>query len=113
MSGYTQLPREKRYQIHVLMKTQQNQTPMATVGDGHKSTISRELRRNRGLRGYRPHQAHRLAHARQMSKQGRRFSPPAWRKVEGLGRPAWSPEHISSRMQREHGTSIRLEWIYQ
>jgi IS30 family transposase len=52
MSGYTQLTREQRYQIQALMKTGQNQTQMATVLDVHKATISRELRRNRGLRGY-------------------------------------------------------------
>jgi hypothetical protein len=30
MSGYTQLAREQRYQIHVLVQTGQNQTQMAT-----------------------------------------------------------------------------------
>lgn len=54
MSGYIQLTREQRYQILALMKTGQNQTQIASVLGVHKATISRELRRNRGLRGYRP-----------------------------------------------------------
>jgi IS30 family transposase len=55
MSGYTQLTREQRYQIHALVKTGQNQTKMAMVVGVHKATISRELRRNRGLSFYWPH----------------------------------------------------------
>ena len=66
MRGYTQLTREQRYQIQALLKTGQNRTIIATVLGVHKSTISRELRRNRGLRGYRPHQAHCRAHSRQV-----------------------------------------------
>ena len=34
----------------------------------HKSTISREVQRNRGLRGYRPQQAQHLALARHEAK---------------------------------------------
>ena len=39
MSGYSQLTREQRYQIHALVKTGQNQTQMATVVGVHKATI--------------------------------------------------------------------------
>lgn len=113
MSGYTQLTREQRYQIYGLMQTAQNSTQIATVVGVHKSTISRELRRNRGFRGYRPHQAHRFAQARQGCKQRRRFSPLVWQQVETLVRQAWSPEQISGRVRSEHGTSISHEWIYQ
>ena len=68
MSGYTQLTRGQRYQIQALMKAGHNQTEIATVVGVHKSTISREVRRNHGLRGYRPKQAHRLALARRVNK---------------------------------------------
>lgn len=42
------------------MKAGLNQTEIAEIVAVHKSTISRELRRNIGLRGYRPKQANRL-----------------------------------------------------
>ncbi len=113
MSGYTQLTREQRYQIQALMKTGQNQTQMATVLDVHKATISRELRRNRGLRGYRPHQAQQLAQARQARKPRTRLSPRVWQQVETLVRQAWSPEQIRGRLKREHGRTISHEWMYQ
>ncbi len=113
MSGSTQLTREQRYQIHALVKTGQNQTQMATVIGVHKATISRELRRNRGGRGYRPHQAHHIAQSRQGPKRGARLAPTTWQQVETLVREAWSPEHIHGRVPREHGQTISHEWMYQ
>ncbi len=57
MRDYTQLTQEERYQIEALLKMGHHQSEIATVLKRHKSTISREVRRNRGLRGYRPKQA--------------------------------------------------------
>ena len=61
MRGYTQLTREERYQIYILKKDNYSQAQIAELLGRDKSTISRELRRNRGLKGYRPKQAHNLA----------------------------------------------------
>ncbi len=60
MSGYTQLTQAQRYQIEALLKAGHQQTEIAEVLGVDKSTISRELKRNRGLRGYRPKQAARV-----------------------------------------------------
>ena len=98
MSGYTQLTREQRYQIHALVKTGQNQTQMAMVVGVHKATIRRELRRNRGLCGYRPHQAHRLAQARQGPKRRACLAQTTWQQVETLVREVWRPEQIHGRL---------------
>ena len=59
--SYKQLTRIQRYQIYVLLKTGQNQAAAAKILNVHRSTISRELRRNTGQRGYRPAQAHCIA----------------------------------------------------
>ena len=61
MRGYTQLIQEERYQIYILIKAGHAQSEIAEMLAHHKSTISRELRRNHGLKGYRSKQAHRLA----------------------------------------------------
>ena len=58
MSVYTQLTQGQRYQVEALYKVGHNQTMIANILTVHKSTIIQELRRNRGLRGYRPKQAH-------------------------------------------------------
>jgi len=68
MRAYTQLTREERYQIYALKQAGHRQSEIAEMLGRHKSTISRELRRNRGLRGYRPKQAHRLALARRLPR---------------------------------------------
>ena len=60
MRKYTQLTRGKRYQIRALLKASFSQTEMAFFLKVHKSTISREIRRNRGDKGYRPVQAHQM-----------------------------------------------------
>ena len=78
-----------------------------------KSTISRELRRNRGLKGYRPKQAHHLAIARHHAKASPRIDARVWEQVEALIRQEWSPEQIAGRLEREQGVAISHEWIYQ
>ena len=55
--SYTQLTEVERYQIQAFLKAGYNQNMIAKELNRSPSTISRELRRNRGLRGYRPSQA--------------------------------------------------------
>ena len=59
--SYTQLTREQRYQIKALLDTGHSRTEIAQQLEVNKSTVSREVRRNRGRRGYRPKQAHEMA----------------------------------------------------
>lgn len=63
--NYTHLTREERYQIYALKKAGHTQSEVARLLERSPSTISRELSRNCGGRGYRPKQAHHLAQARQ------------------------------------------------
>ncbi len=113
MRGYTQLTQEERYQIYILKKAEYSQAQIASYWDVDKSTISRELRRNRGLRGYRPDQAHNLALMRRQEKIQPRLSEQIWQQVEELIRDEWSPEQIVGRVEMEQGVSISHEWIYQ
>ncbi|MDF1515030.1 MAG: helix-turn-helix domain-containing protein [Anaerolineae bacterium] len=64
MSSYKQLTQQQRYQIYALLKSGHNQTGIADTTEVDKSTINRELKRNRGQRGYRPKQSHRKAMSR-------------------------------------------------
>lgn len=110
---YTQLTQEERYQIYALKKAGHNQADIAEVIGRNPGTISRELRRNRGLKGYRPQQAHKLALARRYDKAGQRIDQHVWRLVESLLRDEWSPEQVVGRVALEQGVSISHEWIYQ
>ena len=110
--NYTQLTRERRYQIYALKKAGQNQTQIALVIGCHKSTISRELRRNCGMKGYRPYQADELAYDRQCQAYRARISGETWTLVELLLRQDWSPEQISGRLKLEKKPSVSHECIY-
>ena len=111
--GYTQLTQEERYQISVLLKAEHDQTEIAMILGRHKSTISREIRRNTGLRGYRPVQAQRLTDKRRKSKLRSRISDDTWLAVEQLLDLDWSPEQISLWLKSFCAISISQEWNYQ
>ena len=74
--------------------------------------MSRELKRNRGKRGYRPQQAQELALERRQ-KAVPRITAEIWTIVERLLKQEWSPEQISGRLKKEQGIRISHEWIYQ
>jgi len=111
--SYTQLTQEERYQIYTFKKVGHNQARIAEVLGRDPGTISRELRRNRGLKGYRPQQAHNRALTRRYGKAQSRIGQGVWRLVEALIRDEWSPEQIVGRFEMEQRVSISHEWIYQ
>ena len=77
--SYKQLTQAQRYQIYALRKAGHNQTQIAELIGCHKSTVSREVRRNCGGRGYRPKQADALAHERQLKRAKPRISAAQWK----------------------------------
>jgi transposase, IS30 family len=113
MKIYTQLTREQRYQIKVLLKTEHNQTDIAKAIGVDKSTISRELGRNRGQRGYRPNQANAMASARRRQSVKRRISEQTGLLVEDKLRLDWSPEQISGWLAKNGHPTVSHEHIYQ
>lgn len=113
MNGYTQLTREQRYQIYALCKKNHSLTEIASVIDVHKSTVSREIKRNTGCRGYRPKQAHELALQRREEKIRFGISESTWRRVEQLLREDWSPEQVSKWLTESDEHSVSHESIYQ
>src|SRR6266850_4825556 len=110
--SYTQLAREQRYQIYALMKAAHNQSEIAAIIGCHKSTISRELRRNCGQHGYYPNQAQLIARRRQRHSHGPRIPAQTWQQVELLLRQQWSPEQITGRLKLERQRAVSPERIY-
>jgi IS30 family transposase len=110
--NYKQLAREQRYQIKVLKKAGHNQTKIAELIGCHKSTISREVRRNCGQKGYRPHQADEMAFDRQCEAYGSRITWETWQQVERLLREDWSPEQIAGWLKKEKQPTVSHECIY-
>ncbi len=114
MRHYTHLAQNQRYQIHALMKAETSLTRIAEILGVHKSTISREVRRNQGKYEYFPAQAQRLALDRRKDKSLLRISQRTWRLTEHLlRRKQWSPEQISGRFALTGRPRVSHERIYQ
>jgi IS30 family transposase len=75
LKKYKQLTGEQRYQIYALKKESLSQGSIARNLEIDKSTISTEIKRNTGLKGYRAKQATRKSFAASRSKAK---SPPSY-----------------------------------
>ncbi len=104
--NYTHLTQIERYQIYALRKAGQTQKQIASVLERSESTISRELRRNKGSRGYRPKQAHKKAEERR-AINARRIDEDVWLFAQERLLEQWSPEQISGH------AAISVETVYQ
>ena len=113
MKTYKQLTCEQRYAIRILLKKDYLQKDIAAAIGVNKSTISRELKRNSGKRGYRPKQAQQKAVERRQDKSPPRIAEATWNKVRLYLKDDWSPEQISGTMKLKERISISHEWIYQ
>ncbi len=114
--GYHHLSYENRCQIHALMKSGTSYSSIAKHLSVHRSTISRELRRNKGKRGYRYEQAHKLSVDRSRSSRStlRKITSKIISIIEEkLCNYQWSPEQISGWFKANMKTSVSHEWIYK
>ena len=111
--SYTHLTQVERYQISAFLKSGKSIKEIAKQLGRDKSTLYREVNRNKGLRGYRPHQAHEKAVDRlQNSHRHIKITQKVIHKIESFLRDRWSPEQISGYL-REKGLFISHESIYQ
>lgn len=104
--NYIQVTREERYQISALQKAGLKQSEIADVLNRSPSTISRELSRNRGKRGYRPKQAH-IKSLERRAVNARQIDDATWQFAEEKLSLQWSPEQISGHVY------ISPETVYQ
>ena len=102
---YQHLSQIERYQIYALKKAGHNQIQIARILRRSKSTISREVRRNRGLRGYRPAQAQLLCLQRSLnSRNAPRITSEVWQQAVQCLSQQWSPEQIADQSEVSHET---------
>ena len=114
-SGFSHLTYAERCQIHALNKRGDSIREIGRAIGRSASTVSRELRRNRGGRGYRHAQAQRLAEARRraVSSVPRKMTAALWALVEMLLGLQWSPEQIAGRLRLAGTVSVSATWIYR
>ena len=115
LMSYRQITSDERYMIARLRQHGFNQAEIADILGRHRSSISRECRRNcsAGHGPYRPRTAAERARARRTrSRRNSQFTAYDWGRVEHLLRQRWSPEQIAGRLQRAGTLSISHETIY-
>lgn len=115
-SGYHHLGYHERCQIYALRKSGESVHGIAAEIGRAASTVSRELKRNSGGRGYRHRQAQQLSEDRRSlaSSRPRKMTPDLWSTVEDLLRGVqWSPEQIAGRLRLEGVVSVSTTWIYR
>ena len=110
---YRQLTEGERNQIYALMQEEVSQRKTAALLGRSPSTIGREIRRNRGQRGYRPRQAHRKAQERRHIPRNFKMTPEVVAHIEEKLREEYSPEQISGTMLVSIGVRVSHERIYQ
>lgn len=112
--SYHHITEAERYQIYAMIKAGQTNQQIAETLRRAPSSISREIRRNRGQKGYRPRQAHERAQVRQCTSaaNARCISVSAWQRIEKHLREDWSPEQIAGRTGLASTESIYLH-VYQ
>ena len=103
--NYKHLSQVERYQIYALMKAGHDQTQIAKLLDRHKSTISREISRNRGLKGYRAKKVCATAAKRsEKSRNAATMLPWVDEQAACLLKLQWSPDHIAGKLPVSHET---------
>jgi IS30 family transposase len=112
---YDQITQNERYQIAALRAAGLRPAAIATQLRRHRSSIVRELRRNRTKGGqYVPYAADLQAQRRRsVARRNQRVRPEDWAQVWWMLTRRWSPEQIAGRCARLGILRISRSTIYR
>ena len=110
---YTRVTEIERSQIYVLRQAGKGVREIAKLLLRTASTISREVLRNTGGKGYRPKQAQELAEERARRPGPRRFTEGVRLDAEEKLRKGWTPEAICGRAKIEGRAHVCKETVYK
>lgn len=113
---YCQITSAERYSLGLLRQGGLAPAAIARVLGRHRSTVTREVRRNRAHSDgtYRPQLADWYARGRRtLSRRNHQFSSAAWAQVQELLREDWSPDQVAGWLRRFGLLRISHETIYR
>ena len=111
--AYKRITAEERMLIHRWIQEGEPQIEIARRLSRNRGSISREIGRNTGLRGYRPKQAHEKAQAQAKRAGPRRFTDEVRADAEARLKEGWTPAIIGGRARREGRPWVCAETIYK
>jgi len=111
---YKHLSLEERYYIEISLKNEESYSTIAESLNRSQCSITREITRNTGLRGYRHKQAHKMAMERhQLKLKAVKLTDAVKLTISDLIKEDWSPEQICGWLKKENKLSLHHETIYQ
>ncbi|MGH7521272.1 MAG: IS30 family transposase [Gemmatimonadales bacterium] len=113
---YHQITAAERYTLGLLRRRGLSPAAIAQLLGRHRSSIGREIQRNRAHSDgtYRPQVADWYARGRRSrSRRNRQFTATDWAQVQELLREDWSPEQVVGWLRRFHLLAISHETIYR
>jgi IS30 family transposase len=114
MQKYTHLTKEQRYHIYLMKKQGISLRTIAKNMDRSTSTISREIKRNTGKKGYRYQQADRLASKRHQQKNKHiKLTTEVTNYISDKLKIYWSPQQIVERLELDENIKISTETAYR
>ena len=110
--GYHHLTYDLRCQIYILKDRGDLPPAIARALKVDPSTIRRELKRNKGGKGYRHQQAQEKAVSRRNSKPNIKVTAQIAANIDGKLKEQWSPVQISGWLQRHGKEHVSHKTIY-
>ncbi|HVA65553.1 MAG TPA: IS30 family transposase [Elusimicrobiota bacterium] len=111
--AYKRVTAEEREFIYRWLGEGEAQSEIARRLGRNPGSISREIGRNTGLRGYRPKQAHEKAQAQAKRAGPRRFTDEVRANAEARLKEGWTPAIIGGRARLEGRPWVSAETIYK
>ncbi len=112
--SYKHLSLEERHYIEFSLKNEMTLTEIAETLGRDQGSISKEVKRNTGLRGYRHKQAHQMAQERHKTKpKAIKLTEDIKGLIDKYVNQDWSPEQIAGRLEKEGIIKLHHETIYQ
>ncbi len=111
--SYTRVTEIERSQIYALRQAGKGNNEIARIIGRDKGTVSREVRRNKGQKGYRHQQAQEWAEERAERPGPRRFTEEVRLDAEEKLRKGWTPEQICGRAELEGRAHVCKETLYK
>ena len=109
---YKRVTADEREHIYRWLREGRKQSEIARRLDRDPGSISREIARNTGRRGYRPKQAHEKARAQAKRVGPRRFTVEVRADAEARLKEGWTPAIIGGRARLEGRPWVCAETIY-
>jgi len=113
--GYHHLTRDQRCQLFILKNSGESTDAIAVILGVHRSSLYRELARNKGEGGYKYQEAHEKAAERRnrLVSNSLKMTFEQTSLIESKLKLQWSPEQISGWLKRNCKKAVSYETIYK